>query len=153
MIKKFYFVRGQIFENYANRMNGKGKALRYCKENKISEDEIFELSSESELAFLKMLLDKQQNNEVSHIHSHQKVCLIKEFENNKGETIPAVEIEPSFSFRDKEQHKHYAMIINSLYDLTRDFTILKKLFDYLHQEYCYLEIYYRDEKGSWNECR
>ena len=44
---KFYLVKEQVFKNSGSRMNGKGKALRYCKENGIDESEIFELSNQS----------------------------------------------------------------------------------------------------------
>lgn len=149
MIKKFYYVNGQIFENSENRANAKGKALRYCKENNIDKNEIYELSNNSELAYLQDLLKRD---DIMCIKSHDHFELVEAKENANGDQNPPYVLPISFSFRYKSTAKpHYVAIINSVYELTKDFINSKILFDYLNHPIYYLQVLYLDSDGLWKE--
>ena len=149
MIAKFYYVRGQIFENSNNRYNAKGKALRYCKENNINDNEIYELSNDSELAYLKKLLSDKN---VVDIKSHIAINLVDEFTNANKDLIPCYKQTIGFSYKELVEDKtHFVSIIHSAYDITKDFILAKTTIDYYFKNVgYYLEVYYLDN-GEWKE--
>ena len=147
--QQFYWVKGQAFENTNNRMNGMGKAVNYCKENGIDTSEIYTLNNNSELAFLQDLLNRD---DIVELNCHKPVDLLKEFTNYNNEKLPTISIVPSFDYViDKEPYRHYVKVINTPKELTREFLILKRLFDFNSREFGYLEIYYLDDDGLWRE--
>lgn len=150
MIKKFYWVKGQIFENSENRANGKGKAIAYCRENGIDESEIFELSNNSELAYFEELLKRD---DIYEIKSHEKVALIGFFTNDNGDNFPPYQFETSFTYKERGTNKtHIVYILNSVYRLTKEFLLSKTLYDYSRKgSGFYLEVYYLDDEGLWKE--
>lgn len=150
MRTKFYYVRGEIFENSGGRYNAKGKALRYCKENNIDTSEIYELYNNSELAFLEELLGDEN---IDQVRSHNKIICTRTFKNANKDEIPSYEIDTTFTYREKEKEKtHLVAIINSAYDITKQFILEKSMLDFFLQDVgYYLEVYYLDDEGVWKE--
>ena len=148
---RFYWVNGTIFENSDNKVNAKGKAIRYCKENDIKQSEIYELSNESELAYLKILINRT---DVSSIKSHEKVQLIGGFLNSNNDMIQPFNFETSFFYLENkgdQKISHFVSIIESVYDLNKAFLVAKTLFDLNNKnQQIYLEVYYLDN-GEWKE--
>lgn len=151
--KKFYYIRGNIFENSGSRMNGKGKALRYCKDNGIDESEIYELSNQSEYEFFKTLLEKEQRNEIHSLKSHEKVALIGFFTNDNGEQYAPYEFETSFIYRDSGTNQvNVIYVAENVYDLTRELILCKTLYDYTRKgSGLYLKVYYQDKDNEFKE--
>lgn len=148
---RFYWVRGTTFENSENRVNAKGKAIRYCRENGIDESEIYELSNKSELAYLEHL---KSDSKYQNIVSNKKVELVREFTNYNHDEIPPLEINVSFIYSlvaGYVNQKQYVKVVDSVYDLTKQFINEKKLFDYLFEKNNYLQVLYLDQEGNWKE--
>ena len=150
----YHYVRGEIFENDYPKWNGLLKAQNYCNENNISFDEIYAVSSESEIEYLERLLIKQQDGEIYEIKSHEQVCLVGEFTNSNGDTIPNFMFQTSFTYRDKLSNKpHVIYIVDSPYEITREVRLSKMLYDYNRRDMnCYLEILIFDSESlGFNE--
>ena len=148
---KFYWVRGTIFENSKNKVNAKGKAIRYCRENGIDESEIYELSNKSELAYLEYL---KSDSKYQNIVSNQKVVLVNEFENYNHDKIPPLEINVSFIYSlvaGYVRQTQYVKVIDSVYELNKQFINEKILFDCLYANNGYLQVLYLDQEGNWKE--
>ena len=145
---KFYWVRGTIFENSENKVNAKGKAIRYCRENGIDESEIYGLSNKSELAYLETLMNRE---DVSEIKSHNNALTIFKFTNANNDEIPQLDIQCSFIYKKGEQ-LHLVSIVDSVYELTKLFIIQKIIIDYYGKENgIYLQVLYLDQVGNWKE--
>lgn len=136
-----HYVRGEIFENDYPKWNALAKAFRYCKENDIDFSEIYAVSSESEIEYLKRLLIKQKDGEICDLKSHEQVCLIGEFKNANGDTIPNFLFQTSFTYKDVVYNKkHFVLIVDSPYEITREIRLCKTLFDVIVHSQYYLEI-------------
>lgn len=148
--KKIYYVKGKVFnENTSNK--SLAFARHYAKENNIDFKEIYELSNESEVKYLETLLERVN---IKDILVNQKVELIKEFKNNNKDTIPPLTINVSFIFRIEggyASQKYYVKVIDSVYDLTKQFINEKILFDCLYVNEGYLQVMYLDKDGTWKE--
>jgi len=139
---KYYQIREKIFDNTALKFKGKKEAVKYCKANNIDESEIYLLSSNGELEYLNRLLLKQEDNEIYEIKSHEKVCLVGEFKNAKGDVLPNYMFETSFTYRDRGSNKpHIVKIVDSIYELNKKLILEKTLYDREHWlADCYLEV-------------
>lgn len=144
-IKKFYYINGKVFDETTSQKS-LAFAKKYAKDNNLDESQIYTLVNKSELAYLYELLEGQ---EVSNIVSNRKVELVKGFENYNGDTIPPLEINVSFIFQ-KNDKKQYVKIIDSVYELNKQFINEKILFDCLFVDNNYLQVYYLDD-DKWVE--
>ena len=149
-ISDFYYVRGQEFHNENYKPLGKPKAIHYCRVNGISEDEIYELSNNVEREFLEALLKRD---DIYEIKSHEEVCLVGQFVNSSGETIPNYMFQTSFTYREEETNKvHFIFVANNQYKITKELALAKTLFDKeLAYCDCCLEVYYQDENKNFKE--
>lgn len=152
-IKKFIYVRGQIFNNKDYRLTAIYNARKYCKENNIDESEIYELSSDSELAYLKELLARQEKGEIYELKSHERVALVGSFTNDNGDSYPPYEFETSFTYHIKGTNQaHVVYIPNSQYEITKELILSKTIYDYSRKgSGYYLEIYYLDDDDRFKE--
>lgn len=144
-IKKFYYINGEVFDETTSQKS-LAFAKKYAKDNNLDESQIYTLVNKSELAYLKELLKRE---DVSYIVSNRKVELVKGFENYNGDTIPPLEINVSFIFQ-KNDKKQYVKIIDSVYELNKQFINEKILFDCLFVDNNYLQVYYLDD-DKWVE--
>ena len=137
-----HYVRGIVFENDYPKWNALTKARRYCKDKGISLDEIYAVSSESEIKYLERLLIKQEDGEIFELKTHEQVCLVGEFTNANGDKIPNFMFQTSFTYRDKLSNKpHVVYVVDSPYEITREIRLSKTLYDREHCiNDCYLEI-------------
>lgn len=148
--KDFYYVNGSIFKHSESKLNGKAKAIHYCREKGIDESEIYELSSENEQRCLETLLELKNHGAIYGLKTHETIKLIDEFVNSNGEKIPAFEFKVSFTYQDSKTH-YYVYVVETLYKLSREIVLAKTLFDYKnkHSNYpdgCLRVVYYDTEK-------
>ena len=152
--RDFYYVGGLVFKHSENKLNGKAKAIHYCREKGINEGEIYELSSENEQRFLERLLELKDGGLISDLKSHQTINLINEFINTNDEQIPPLEFKVSFTYQDTKAH-HYVYVVENLYKLSREIVLVKTIFDYKNQSSNnpdgYLEVVYYDTDGNLHE--
>lgn len=145
--QKFYYIKGEVYKE-SNARKSYAFAKHYAEENGYSLDDIYELHNDSELEFLKRLLLLIRD--VAGVKTHEQIELIKSFYNNIGYSIPSCKLDVSFTFYTETRH-HYVIVVDSVYELTRELILTKTLFDYLGKDKgCYLEVYYLD-KEEFNE--
>lgn len=143
----YYYVRGQIFYNDYPKWNGLAKAKHYCKVNDIDTSEIYELFNDKERKYLELLLNKE---DVKEIKTHTTIFNSLPFTNCNGDEIPSFTFQASFVYLNTNTGHHRATYIpNSIYDLTREITLIKTIFDReMLESNKYLEIYVFDEKSQ-----
>jgi len=139
--RKFYFVRGMVFEE-CNPRKSYIYAKHYADLKGYSEKEIYELRNDSELNFLKELLKRGE--EIEHLSTHKQVKLIKQFTNSAGIDIQDYVFDISFFFFDRGTCEiRSVLVVDSVYELNRELKLNKTLFDYLGKESGQrLEVYY-----------
>lgn len=147
-MKKIYYVKGKVF-NEENTQKSLAFARHYAKENGIDFKDIYELSNETEVKYLEMLLSRK---DVYEIKSHEKVALIGFFKNSNNDNYPATEFETSFTYKDKLTNKvHIIFVADSVYDLNKSFILAKSIYDFTRKDSgVYLETYYLQD-NEWKE--
>lgn len=142
---KFYFVGGKVFKEKSS-VQSLIYARHFAKENGIKEQDIYELHNDTELAYLRHILEQGARNILTHInHTH-----IGDFTNRYGELIPKLTFDLTFEFNDMQNYHHWVMIAHTPYDLNKELIFNKTLFDYCHQEYYSMEVYYL-KNNEWVE--
>ena len=146
--QKIYYINGKTFKEAQNK-KAYNFAKKYAEENGLDKNKIYELSNNSELAYLQELLRRE---DIYEIKSHEEVCLVGEFRNSNDDVIPNYMFQISFSYREKATNKaHIVYIADSVYSLTKNLVLSKTLYDYSRKEQgYYLEIYYLED-DKWVE--
>lgn len=147
--KKFYYVRGDVFESNASdkKNNALFRVTTYCKKNNIELAEIKELRNDTELNYFKML---EQKYGADAIRTHYKEVLLQSFINKNGDEIPKVEIDIPFVYNDENGETHYEMIIHSIYDISNELIVKKSVFDNTRKDH-YLKLLWADKGNQIKE--
>ena len=145
-IKKFYYINGEVFDETTSQKS-LAFAKKYAKDNNLNESQIYTLVNKSELAYLKELLKRE---DVSEIETHKNCLTIFQFTNANGDTMPTLDIQCSFKYKENGNFQFVA-VIDSVYELTKLFVLQKTLVDFYGKDNgWYLKVLYL-ENGEWQE--